>query len=248
MKGILFRKIENEQQLHTYHRHMPVTYIIQEFVDMPLEVSVFYCRSPHSTKGRITAMIQKDFLTITGNGKATLEELVVNDADTKKWFTKIKKLHGPKLKAVLADGELFCLSHIANLYNGATFKNLSEYIDEPLINLFDHISHITRFYYGRYDIKCTSINDLKKNKNFLILEFNGAGSAPNHIHTGSYTLLEAYKEIRKHWKALYEISRYNHQNGFPYWSWLKGYRFLQRSRKHFKMLKALDKKLLLHEV
>ena len=248
MKGILFRKIENEQQLHIYHHHMPATYIIQEFIDMPLEVSVFYCRLPHSAKGSITAMIQKDFLSVKGNGYTTLEELVINNADTKRWLAKIKKLHGPKLKTVLADGESFCLSHIGNLYNGATFKNLCQHIDPSLVGLFDRISYNTRFYYGRYDIKCTSVEDLKQGKNFCILEFNGAGSVPNHIHTGSYTLLEAYKEIRKHWKALYDISRYNHKNGFPHWNLLKGYRFLQRSRKHFKKLKALDKKLLLHEV
>src|SRR3954453_16093664 len=59
MMGLLFRKIENEQQLKIYHTQIPATYIIQEFVDIPCEVSVFYYRMPSSNTGTITAFIEK---------------------------------------------------------------------------------------------------------------------------------------------------------------------------------------------
>ncbi len=36
MEGILFRKIDTEQHLETYHGNMPVDYMIQEFIDYPL--------------------------------------------------------------------------------------------------------------------------------------------------------------------------------------------------------------------
>src|SRR5688572_14049964 len=52
--GILFRKINSLSELQRYHQIMQVEYIIQEFVDYPLEVSVFYYRFPHETKGTIT--------------------------------------------------------------------------------------------------------------------------------------------------------------------------------------------------
>ena len=35
MKGILFRKIDTEEQLQKYHEHIPVEYIIQVLVDWP---------------------------------------------------------------------------------------------------------------------------------------------------------------------------------------------------------------------
>ena len=50
MKGILFRKIENEEQLHKYHERIPVEYIVQDLVDLPVEVSVFYYRSSRLKK------------------------------------------------------------------------------------------------------------------------------------------------------------------------------------------------------
>jgi hypothetical protein len=119
-------------------------------------------------------------------------------------------------------------------------------INEKLVMIFDNISHKTGFYYGRYDIKCTSLEDLYK-ENFIILEFNGAGSVPNHIYTGGYTLLSAYREILKHWNAMFRISKANNQKGFYYWNFLKGYRFFKNSKKYFNVLKKLDKELALQE-
>lgn len=75
MKGILFRIIEREEQLEMYHEHMPAPYLIQEFLDYPYEVSVFYCRLPDEKKGTITAMIQKNLLEVKGDGTSTLREL-----------------------------------------------------------------------------------------------------------------------------------------------------------------------------
>jgi len=201
MKGLLFRKVETVEQLKQYHHRVPAIYIIQEYVNMPLEVSVFYCRMPDDEKGEITAVIQKHLPEITGDGNSTLEQLI-NEYSNEDWIETVKKFHENKLKHVLKKDEKFCLSHVANLMNGAKFKNISNMINEKLVMIFDNISHKTGFYYGRYDIKCASLEDLYK-ENFIILEFNGAGSVPNHIYTGGYTLLSAYREILKHWSAMF---------------------------------------------
>jgi hypothetical protein len=58
-----------------------------------------------------------------------------------------------------------------------------------------------------------SIEDPENGKNFSILEFNGCGAEPNHIYDANMRLGKAYREILKHWKVLYEISKYNHENG-----------------------------------
>jgi hypothetical protein len=245
MKGLLFRKIENESQLQTYHSCMPVDYIIQEFLDHPLEVSVFYYRKPGSSNGRITALIGKELFMVTGDGASTIAELVERHPEAKGLLPKVEKQFGPRLKEVLASGETFCISHIANLFNGARFYNLKNQISAELISVFDRICDANQFYYGRYDIKCRCVDDLKQGNGFYILEFNGAGSVPNHVFTGTYTLLEAYKEMLLHWRLLYEASTINHKNGHQHWSFLKGHHFLKRSRQHFNVLKKLDRELVL---
>lgn len=246
MKGILFRKIESERQLEQYHILMPADYIIQEFLDLPLEVSVFYCRRPAEKKGQITALIQKNLLEVQGDGKSTLGELINQHPTVCRWINKSHKSLNDQLGVILNKGERYCLSHVANLFHGAHFIDLRHLIDDQLTALFDGISHQNQFYYGRYDIKCTSVEDMKQGKNFYILEFNGAGSVPNHIYAGKYTLLGAYKEVLTHWKWLYDISQYNHENGYPRWELKKGHRFLQNSKRHFDVLKKLDKELVLN--
>ena len=76
MMGFMFRKIKDLQELKNYHARMPVDYIIQDFVDYPIEVSVFYYRFPKDKKGTITGFLRKDYLQVTGDGTSTLWELI----------------------------------------------------------------------------------------------------------------------------------------------------------------------------
>src|SRR5258705_2786950 len=68
MKGILFRKIDNDDQLHKYHERIPVEYIVQELVDLPVEVSVFYYRHPTEERGTVSGFIHKELLHVKGDG------------------------------------------------------------------------------------------------------------------------------------------------------------------------------------
>jgi len=241
MKGILFRKIDNEEQFRKYHEHVPVEYIVQDLVELPVEVSVFYFRHPASEKGTVSGFIYKELLHVVGDGRSTLETLIRNHPRAKHRHEEMKHRHGHRFDRVIENGTVFYLSYAGNHNRGAHFTNLKDEIDEDLHKVFDQLSHYSgHFYYGRYDIKTTSIADLKAGKNFMILEYNGCGAEPNHIYDCNMGLLDAYKEILRHWKALYEISAWNNRNGFPYWSFRKGYEFLKESNRHFKLLKQFD--------
>lgn len=241
MKGILFRKIENEEQLRKYHDVIPVEYIVQELIEYPVELSVFYYRHPTQKKGTISGMIQKELLEVYGDGSSTLWELILQHPRAKFRLEEMKHRHEHRLDRVLAKDQHFYLSYAGNHNRGARFINLYHLVDEKLLSLFDDFSRYTdKFYYGRYDIKCTSLEDLKEGKNYSILEFNGCGAEPNHIYDAGISIWQAYREILKHWKVLYEISKYNHQNGTPYWSFRRGWDYLKQSKRHFKLLEKFD--------
>jgi len=241
MKGILFRKIENEDQLRKYHSRIPVEYIVQDLVELPVEVSVFYYRHPTQQTGVVSGFIHKELLQVKGDGVSSLEQLILKHPRAIHRMDEMKHRHGHRFDRIIPKDEIFYLSYAGNHNRGAHFTNLHREIDNDLHKVFDELSHYTdKFYYGRYDIKTSSIEDLKKGKNFLILEFNGCGAEPNHIYDCSMRLGRAYAEILKHWKALYRISRYNHKHGTPYWSSMRGWRFLREAKKHFKMLQKYD--------
>lgn len=241
MSGILVRRINSEAQLEQYHRQMPVEYIIQAITEYPIEYSVFYYRYPNSNKGVITGFLQKTPLYVTGDGESNLLELILLHPKAKHRLVEMQQKHQSSLYEVLPKGDTYYLSYAANLNRGASFINLHQEIDERLHRVFDELNLYSKtFYYGRYDLKANSVEELKQGKNFSILEFNGSGAEPNHVYNSGYTLRQAHKEIVRHWKVLYEIAKCNHNNGITYWPFLKGWRFLKAAKQHFKNLKKID--------
>jgi hypothetical protein len=243
-QGILLRKINNLHELQHYHSLMQWEYIVQQLVQYPMEVSVFYIRHPAESKGIITGFLHKIPLQVTGNGKDTLETLVKQHPKGNKLLKSLHAKHTDAWMQPVTEGEKYMLSYAANHNRGARFIDLKNEIDGRLVNLFDDISSTgNEFYYGRYDIMCTNVEDFKAGKNFTILEYNGCGAEPNHFYDTGYTLSGAYKEILKHWKALYQISKYNRQRGVEPWPLNKGRKFLTDSRKLTTAMKAIDLKI-----
>jgi len=243
-QGVLFRKVDSEKELLQYHANVPVEYIIQQMVHYPMEVSVFYIRHPKDEKGTVTGFLHKIPLQITGDGKHTLEELVLEHPKGKKRTTELKNKHQQFWDTIVPEGQKYILSYAANHNRGARFVDLKEHIDDKLVGIFDKISiDINDFFYGRYDILCTNVEDLKNGKNFSILEYNGCGAEPNHFYDTGYTLIRAYKEILKHWKALYQICKYNSHQGIEPWPFWKGKKFLKNATHNFKMMQAADERM-----
>ncbi len=243
-QGILFRKIDNDAELKHYHTMIPVEYIVQEMVLYPMEVSVFYIRHPKQESGIVTGFLHKIPLHVTGTGKHTLEQLIQNHPKAAKRTGELQSKHREKWETVIPDGEKYILSYAANHNRGAHFVDLKADIDESLVRVFDKLSHrINDFFYGRYDIMCSNVADLKQGKNFAILEYNGCGAEPNHFYDTGYTLFGAYREILKHWKALYEISRYNRSQGVKPWPYKKGKIFLKQTKELFRIMREADKRI-----
>ncbi len=245
MMGFLFRKINDAQEFKHYHKKMPVDYIVQELIKYPIEVSVFYYRFPNEQRGTITGFVRKEMMEVTGDGRTALGDLMLQLISRpgfriEEWRAK----HEGRLGDIIAKGEVFRLSWAANLSRGGKLVSLEHEKDDRLLKVFDGLSNYTKhFYYGRYDIKCASIEDLKEGRNFSILEFNGSGAEPHHAYGAGNTLIQAYKIFLHHWDVLYKISKYNHDKGEAYWELGKGLRFLKEAKRHFKKLKKLDTEL-----
>jgi hypothetical protein len=222
---------------------MPCHYIIQELVDYPIEVSVFYYRYPDQAKGHITGFVRKEMLEVKGDGRATLDELL-NQFQNRPGFQpeEWRLKHKNRLQEIIPEDEIYRLSWVANLSRGGRLVNLEHEKDDRLLEVFDSLSHYNgNFYYGRYDIKCRSIEDLKNGKNFSILEYNGSGAEPHHVYGNGNNLFQAYRILIHHWKVLAAISRHNHKKGIRYWRFREGLSFLKDAKKHFKTLKQLDR-------
>lgn len=241
LMGFMFRKIETVEHLRQYHAAMAVDYIIQEYIRLPIEVSVFYYRYPGHEKGHITGFVRKELLEVVGDGRKTLFELMTDHPRVQFRLEEMKGKHASRLHEVIPQGQQYCLSYALNLSRGGKLVSLEHEKDERLLNVFDRLSHASGFYYGRYDIRCQSVEDLKEGKNFSILEFNGCGAEPHHVYGNGNTLMKACFILVQHWNIMYRIARQHYRNGVPYWEHKKARTFYKQVNTHMRKLKALDR-------
>lgn len=244
MKGYLFRKINHETELEHYHSLCPVYYMMQQLAPWDMEVGVFYYRHPTSETGRISGFTIKEAPYVVGDGKSTLHELIINHRRADKMREEMERVHAERLQEVLPDGHFFQLSVIANRVRGGQLTNMTHAVTPAMNDLFDQLSRRGEFYFGRYDIKCASLEDMLEGRNFMILEYNGCGAGTNHMYHCGMSVWQAWGEVIHHWEMLYQISKYNHETGRSrYWPLMKGYRYLADARKYFDVVKAYEKKI-----
>jgi hypothetical protein len=233
-RGWCVRKIGSASELASYKKVMQVDFLIQAYVTYPLELSVFYYRSPNSESGRLTSVTLKKLLTVTGDGYATVEDLIRRNNRSFLQYYKLKQNKQIDFNRVLDPGEQEVLVPYGNHVLGAMFLDYTHIIDEALVNTFDHISkQINGFYFGRFDLRCTSIEDLKMGKNIAILELNGAGAEPSHIYDPCFSFFKAQKVIASHYLMMYQAAFINRQAGVSFMSFksFKNTRKLEREYK-----------------
>lgn len=236
-RGRGVRKIATPQDVAAYAQHSSLDFLIQQYAGQPNEVGIFYYRYPGQPQGIISGIVRKEFLSVTGNGKDTIQQLILQDKRAVLQLTTLQQVYGNALNTVLKNGELKELVPYGNHARGAKFINDSHRITPQLTHTIDAIcQQVNGFYYGRLDIRFNTWEELCRGENFSIIEINGAGSEPTHMYDPQHSLFFAWKEIIRHWVILWRISRINHKKGIPYLSFKEG-------RQLFKDNAAFEKKL-----
>ena len=216
-RGFLVAIIKSEEELATYVSENDIDIILQEYIDFPIEIGVLYYRFPREEKGKITSVTLKKFLSVIGNGKSTVRELILDYPRALLQLEVLEEANPDLMDTIPADNEEVRLVSIGNHCKGTTFLNGNHHIDQQLMDTFDKISHqLEGIYFGRFDIRCESVEDLKEGKNFKILEINGVKSEPTHIYEPGFSIWEAYKVLFRQWKTIYRISMANKALGYEF--------------------------------
>jgi len=214
-RGINVERVNNDQELEGYLSKTDRDSIVQEFIDYPIELGVFYYRYPDGSKSEITGISVKDFMTVVGNGRSTVEELMEQVDRYRFQIKRLRKLCPEVLSVVPEKGETKLLEPIGNHNRGTMFLDGSDRITPELVKVFDDLaSTIDGFYFGRFDVKVKNWEGLYKGEGIKALELNGVYSEPAHIYDPKHTLGFAYKEIVKHYMIIYDLAKINRKRGF----------------------------------
>jgi ATP-grasp domain len=216
-RGYKVSKITNEADLQKYLSEIQADFIVQEFIDFPIELGILFHRLPQSKVGSISSVVRKEFLTVTGDGIKNIEQLLDEYLRFRLQLKRFRIEQPELLKIVLPKGEKKLMEPIGNHSRGTKFLDATDIVNEQLINIFSGIClQIDGFYYGRFDLKVASIEDLYQGKNIRIMELNGVSSDPGHIYDPKLSIWKAYYDIAKHFYYVYRISVANHKDGIPY--------------------------------
>lgn len=223
LRGSGVKKIDAVEELNEYALKANFDYVIQDLIPYENEVGIFYVRYPNENKGKITGIVSKEFLIVTGDGMATIESLIKQNPRFELQLASLQKEYGERLFEVLGKGEKRNLVPYGNHARGAKFIDGSHWISPKLEETINRMClQIPGFFFGRLDVMYHSWEELEVGKNFAVVELNGAASEPTHIYDPKHSLFFAWKELARHITYMYEISALNNQKGTPYLSHKEG--------------------------
>lgn len=211
-RGSLVTIIHSQAELENYHRNIGRKFLLQDYLSSDFEAGVMVIREPESGNFRITSIAVKEFLTVTGDGKKTLRELIMELPRARFQWERLKsEITGDK---ILKAGESLLLEPIGNHCRGTIFRNKNHLVTKELTEVMTELaSSIKDFHFGRFDLKAESEEQFTRGETIKIMELNGAFSEPGHIYDPEASFLHSWKDLLVHWNQLAGIAGNNIKSG-----------------------------------
>jgi hypothetical protein len=205
--------VRSLEQLNEYLTNSSFPVILQEYIPGE-EYGVFYYRHPGNTRGRVFSVTEKRMPVLLGDGKHTLEELILADDRAMCMSAFYLRKNSDRSQQVPAPGERVQLVEIGTHCRGAIFLDGVDTITPALEEVIDRIAQsFDGFFFGRFDIRVPSRQDFMAGRNMKIVELNGVTSEATHIYDPKLSLFGAYRVLFEQWQIAFEIGDLNRARG-----------------------------------
>ena len=189
-------------------------FVCQQLATHEPEVGIFYVRHPEDEQGDIVSLTFKHTPSVVGDGKRTLEELVKQDARASGLLSLYRSKNKAAWSAVVPEGHRHRLLFSASHCRGAVFTDAREHITAELTRAINEImADLPEFYYGRMDVKYSSLAALKGGLDLEIVEINGASSESIHIWDKDAKFWDAIKTLLWQYRTLFQLGLYQVRKG-----------------------------------
>lgn len=186
--------------------------LIQATAPGDLEFGVLYARMP-GEKGRITSIVEKELLSVIGDGTRTLAQLIDAGERTRLHRATLRQEFANRLSDIPPPGAEVGLVDVGNHVRGSTFLDANRHASPELVQVFDDlVSGMDGFCIGRFDLRCRSVEALTAGE-FQAVEVNGVNSEPAHIYDPANRLVSAYRDLLRHWRLVQSIAAVNAARG-----------------------------------
>ena len=205
--------VRSEGEVRGYLEATRSDTLVQQFVPGQ-EFGVFYIRHPGEERGTIFSITDKRLLTLTGDGRRNLQDLILQDERAVCMAPLHFRRHAARLTAVPAAGEPVPLVELGTHCRGAVFLD-GEWVRTPALErAIDELSRrFEGFYFGRYDIRTTDLTEFQQGRGFRVLELNGATAEATSIYDPTNRIGAAYRTLFTQWRLLFEVGAANIARG-----------------------------------
>ncbi len=196
-----------------YLSECPDNVIAQRFIP-GREYGIFYYRLPDEKQGHIFGITDKRFTAVVGDGKSTLEELILRDNRAVCMRKFYEEKYAERLSEVIPAGEKFTLAELGTHCRGSLFLDGCALATEPLREWVQGVSDTYEgFYFGRFDVRVPSEDDLQAGRNISILELNGISSEATWIYDPKHSVWYGWRTLLEQWRIAFAIASANRAHG-----------------------------------
>ncbi len=235
-RGLLVKKVTSLVAIQTHLRDYSIKFLLEEYIDFPVEAAVLYWKNPETGKSGISSVTLKEFLHVIGDGNLTIKDLLMQNP---RGVLQVPRLMVEKTELMLSVPQMnqkIVVEHIGNHCRGTKFLNYNHLITPEMVAAFDKIqAKLPDTYVFRLDLKVPSVSDLQNGQNVKIMEINGVGADPAHVFDPNFPLLGVYKAYFSLWKTIFEVAQAQHKLGVIYISWWE-FRHFSRQQKAIEAL------------
>ncbi|MEZ6233584.1 MAG: hypothetical protein R3B68_05300, partial [Phycisphaerales bacterium] len=227
-RGFAMKLARSDDDVRAYFEAVTSPVIVQAYHPGPEECGLFWIRTPRSDAapespgglhGRVFAVTRKRFPYATGDGRRTLERLILDDRRLRCQWRVFFARHKSRLHEVIPAGERVRLAQAGNHAQGTLFLDGADLITPQLEAAVDRVCASFRgadgapYDFGRLDVRYESDDLLRQGRSLAIVELNGSTSEATNLYDPSFSLLRSYRVLFAQWARLYELGAWRKTQG-----------------------------------
>ncbi len=234
LRGLLVKRLNDVVALQEYlddfaaRRHRSGLHF-QALLGEPVELTALYIRDPDLPNGRVAALVLRQAPCVVGDGRRTLGALIEQSGRPRYFRDALLAQHSAQMAVLPADGEVVPLGFARNQGRGGLLVDITDRITPLFEQRIDAISKgIDGFHFGRYDLRCRTLDEALTEGRFKIMEVNGALAVDSRVDAENIGFLAALGYAFSTMNLLRRVAVKNARRGVPYPSTSTYLRHLRR--------------------
>jgi pimeloyl-ACP methyl ester carboxylesterase/membrane protein DedA with SNARE-associated domain len=220
--GLGVNRISSDAQLAEWLGHFHEDALLQRWVE-GAEFEVLWIRRPGAQRGRVLSVVEKRFVTLTGDGHRTLEELIWADDLAVSQGKLYLRLNWRRASEKIPAGETVVLTHVGTHALGARMLDRQELRTEALATELDKLADaVGGLHYAVFDLRVNAAANWERGAaaaptfratDWTITGVSGGGVVSSRLRDQSVRLGYALASARRQVKAAFDAADVNRRAG-----------------------------------